>query len=830
PSATEEAPTETSRAVADGLLAQADGYARGEADAIDVVVPGPRNRPRELYRADRQALRRGRDEIDLVEMRWSDISRFPKGLLPFFTSLFGLGLQTMTVGLEASHRADDDDFAGQPGREPPLRWRWIVLVAGVLGALVGLVVSQDATQALAVLAGGATAGAVLLGNVIASRRAAVSVANSLIGAASWWLAAILVPLTVIAAIAATALWLVVDDTFGLNDVLASVLVGAVGALALWRLASGLSNGGWGGRGWRVLIDARTVSAALLAGAIGVGIWSVAATDSIAAGLSRSSLIAAGFGLRAAWLVAVTIVVAALIALLLLVRVHGASALKRLWFTEVATTALSTLFVALVGAILIGGIGAVAYSTATDATWGKAAPEVRCLAEPTSWEWSTDCGKLGAGWGPLAQAIGRDLQDADARQAAVSSARDDVLLEPDPAGRDEALAEVAAEQGEIDLVRDQAAAAEKAAQASPTWWAQDLYSITTRPLAWMVPVLGILLVAGVIAVAVRVVRARRGPRGLVLSEVLRNGPGWRGGLVLLGLGAAAVAWTWAVWTALPDDASEPGFGSAVGAALTSTGVLALIALTRILPVDPRRWRDNVGGGLERLRGVVDRGYDVATYLRLDPTDGDGVRTRIIRRYRAVLRRLEGEYDEIVIVAHSQGTILTIATLFGDARRRYGEAAGSLWGVRPWAEAVGGSALAGRLRGVVTMGSPFLQTYEARLPGQYDWLDPRRRDALAARMRPFSLTWVNAYRARDFIGRAIFQDPLDPANAQEGRGREWRVPAEPEPVRLVDVCLHGAGHHTGYWGDRELIAWLHALLRAPELRDPRGYVIEDATSAL
>jgi hypothetical protein len=67
------------------------------------------------------------------------------------------------------------------------------------------------------------------------------------------------------AIAATALWLVVDDTFGLNDVLASVLVGAVGALALWRLARGLSNGGWGGGGLRLLMDARTVTAALLAG-------------------------------------------------------------------------------------------------------------------------------------------------------------------------------------------------------------------------------------------------------------------------------------------------------------------------------------------------------------------------------------------------------------------------------------------------------------------------------------------------------------------------------------------------------------------------------------
>ncbi len=196
---------------------------------------------------------------------------------------------------------------------------------------------------------------------------------------------------------------------------------------------------------------------------------------------------------------------------------------------------------------------------------------------------------------------------------------------------------------------------------------------------------------------------------------------------------------------------------------------------------------------------------------------------------MLGRLEGDYDEIVIVAHSQGTMLTIATLFGDARRRFREAPDTLWGVRPWTDAVGRSPLTGRLRGVVTMGSPFRQTYEARLPGQYDWLDPARPDALAARMRPFSLTWVNAYRARDFIGRSVFQDPLDPANSLEGRGREWRIPAEPGPLRLVDVCLVGRGHHTGYWGDRELIAWLHGLLRAPEPRDPRGYVIEDATSA-
>ena len=46
PGVGEELATETSRAVAEGLLAQADGYSRGEADTIDVVVPRGAGRPR----------------------------------------------------------------------------------------------------------------------------------------------------------------------------------------------------------------------------------------------------------------------------------------------------------------------------------------------------------------------------------------------------------------------------------------------------------------------------------------------------------------------------------------------------------------------------------------------------------------------------------------------------------------------------------------------------------------------------------------------------------------------------------------------------------------
>jgi len=828
PGVGEEKPTETSTAVARGLAAHADGYVRGSADALEVVVPSGAGRPNELYHADRLSLSRPGARIDLIEMRWSDISRFPSGLLSFFTSLFGLGLQLMTVGLEASHRADDEQLKAPPGR-----WAWISALALVAGALVGLIVQQaGGGVAGGVLGGAVVGGLVLLGAVVRLRRDPAPVANALMEATSWLVAALVVPLTVIAAMGATALWLVVDDTLGIDDVLASVLVGLVGALALWRLARGIADGGWryGGGGWRVALDPRLSTGLLLAAAVAVGAWNVIATDSVAAGLSRVTLLAGGFGLRGAWLVAVALVGATLIALIALMP-RSAPALRRLWFTEVATTAVSALAVAVVGAILIGGIGAVAYSTATDATWGRDAPEVRCLAEPSSWTWSRDCGDLGRGWGPLADGIARDLAAVDEREALLAGLRARALVEADAAARERLLDGLAAEQAAIDRTRDQAALAEREARAAPVWWAQDLFAIVTRPLAWIVVVLIVvaILAGGMVGAMAARARLARRPRGSVLSAVLRDGPGLRGGALLLALGLAGAAWTWAVWTVPGEGWSGLPFVSAVGGALASAGLLALVALARVLPVDPRDWRGGVGAGLERMRGYVDRAYDVATYLRIDPTGGAGVRTRIIRRFRAVLDGVEDDYDEVVIVAHSQGTMLTVATLFGDALRREREAPGEPWGVRPWREVAGASPLTTRLRAVLTFGSPFRQTYEARLPGQYDWLDPSTGDALATRLRPFRLTWVNAYRARDFVGRAVFQDPLSAGSATEGRGRSWTVAARARPLRLVDVCLRGPGSHTGYWSDPELIAWLHGLLRAGEPLDPIGYDIAPASPA-
>ena len=72
---------------------------------MPVVVPPFGELDGELYEAKTRRLTLRREgvehEVDLVEMRWADISTLPKGLVAFFVSLFGFALQLATVGLEA---------------------------------------------------------------------------------------------------------------------------------------------------------------------------------------------------------------------------------------------------------------------------------------------------------------------------------------------------------------------------------------------------------------------------------------------------------------------------------------------------------------------------------------------------------------------------------------------------------------------------------------------------------------------------------------------------------------------------------------------------------
>jgi hypothetical protein len=235
--------------------------------------------------------------------------------------------------------------------------------------------------------------------------------------------------------------------------------------------------------------------------------------------------------------------------------------------------------------------------------------------------------------------------------------------------------------------------------------------------------------------------------------------------------------------------------------SSAAILIVLAVLRLVPIDPRDWRGSVGSGLEWVRReIVDRVYDVEIYLRIDR--GDGVRSRIAARFHAVLARVATDYEGIVVVAHSQGTVLAAGVLFGDDARRCRH--GGRWAIAPFAPPPGaapGIAL-------VTCASPLRQLYDERLPGQY----ARLWEAWPPDPRSTAQAWVNAYRTGDPVGRAVFRDPATHPPSRS-------LPVNGPLTDTRDVCL-GPGGHTRYWSDHRFAAVVRSVLARLEVPPPAG----------
>jgi hypothetical protein len=192
--------------------------------------------------------------------------------------------------------------------------------------------------------------------------------------------------------------------------------------------------------------------------------------------------------------------------------------------------------------------------------------------------------------------------------------------------------------------------------------------------------------------------------------------------------------------------------------------------------------------------------------------------MLTRYRAVLRAVaetrhpDGSvgYDAIVLAAHSQGSVLTAAVLYGDPARVEPEP--------PLEEADPGTAarLAGCAVSILTFGSPIAQLYDRRLPDQYTRLRllPTRP---ARELAPLSGEWSNLYRPGDYIGRAIWADPLAAGSSVPGaEAYAGEVPGGP---RFRDLCLALPGGHVGYWKDPVLARHLSEIAgRAVASRRP------------
>ena len=187
---------------------------------------------------------------------------------------------------------------------------------------------------------------------------------------------------------------------------------------------------------------------------------------------------------------------------------------------------------------------------------------------------------------------------------------------------------------------------------------------------------------------------------------------------------------------------------------------------------------------RLRVVIDAILDVDNYFA-DPPNRQPPRARIFSRYVSLLYRLhEAGYRRIVIVAHSQGTVISAELLhylhaMGRTRSITGDIPISL----------------------VTVGSPLRDLYARRFPLLYGWLGSR--DTGFANATPavadLGLTeWVNACRAGDYVGRFIWTSPDEQDCYKIAvADADGNISARRADGR-TEFCL-GAGAHTHYFNN-------------------------------
>jgi hypothetical protein len=161
----------------------------------------------------------------------------------------------------------------------------------------------------------------------------------------------------------------------------------------------------------------------------------------------------------------------------------------------------------------------------------------------------------------------------------------------------------------------------------------------------------------------------------------------------------------------------------------------------------------GGVLSRyapwLRAPLDMALDVDNHFREFPRRAIP-RARIFSRYVAVLKHVVAlNYDRIVIVSHSQGTVIS-ADLFRYLKERAAHAARDPDDevARIW------RGVAGKMM-LVTAGCPLRQLYAARFPEIYDWVLADDGTTMGPVAADVGVThWVNIYTTGDYVGRWLW----------------------------------------------------------------------------
>lgn len=205
-------------------------------------------------------------------------------------------------------------------------------------------------------------------------------------------------------------------------------------------------------------------------------------------------------------------------------------------------------------------------------------------------------------------------------------------------------------------------------------------------------------------------------------------------------------------------------------------------------------------IQTFRAAVDVLLDVDNYLRESPKDA-APRARIAERFVSLLRHLcEMGYQKIVIVAHSQGTVIAADAL------RYLNAVSDP-ALKPIAD--------GRIElRLFTMGSPLRQLYAKAFPYLYSWIKDEKVTAELTSPDPKALTlqqWANVYCSGDYVGRNLWIPESNERLWVRSRPTPTAADADGNVLGCVEFCA-GAGAHTHYWdmNGRDVAAYLKAII--------------------
>jgi hypothetical protein len=212
---------------------------------------------------------------------------------------------------------------------------------------------------------------------------------------------------------------------------------------------------------------------------------------------------------------------------------------------------------------------------------------------------------------------------------------------------------------------------------------------------------------------------------------------------------------------------------------------------------------IGFIIRSLRSVLDIFLDVDNYFKDRPAKLTP-RGRIFARYTALLEHIAkhrfadgSTYDRVVIVAHSQGTVITADLL---RMMAHSGALARLLGERPLH--------------LLTAGCPLRQLYAARFPDLYPWVveemavDVRSGNTTGPDPRSLSVArWTNVYQSGDYVGRHLWMGDKRPAcySVPDTAEDEHAIfkPAH-ATAEIREMCV-GSGAHIHYFdGNAKLVA--------------------------